>query len=85
MDFAETAPPASGADGRTRCRIPRPYTNVSDEVWTYSVSRLMGFGPYRPAEQDAFVVSLGLDEAYVELELDEALAYLQRREEYLNV
>ncbi|KAL7007185.1 hypothetical protein EMMF5_003411 [Cystobasidiomycetes sp. EMM_F5] len=35
-------------------------------------------------DTDAFVISLGFD-AYVEMELHEAIAYCQRREEYLRV
>lgn len=36
-------------------------------------------------DTESFVVSLGLQDAYVELELEEAIAYSQRREQYLRV
>lgn len=32
-----------------------------------------------------FIVSMGLQDAYVELELEEAVAYAQQREQYLRV
>jgi prefoldin subunit 5 len=34
---------------------------------------------------DTFIVSLGLEDAYAELDLQEAIAFAQRREQYLNV
>lgn len=36
-------------------------------------------------DTDSFIVSLGLQDAYVELELEEAIAYAQRREQYTRV
>ena len=34
---------------------------------------------------ESFIVSLGLQDSYIELELEEAIAYSQRRERYLQV
>lgn len=36
-------------------------------------------------DPEVFIVSLGLQDAYVELELGEAVAYAQQREQYLRV
>lgn len=36
-------------------------------------------------DPEVFIISLGLQDAYIELELEEAIAYLQRRERYLQV
>ncbi|CAD6565183.1 MAG: hypothetical protein CYPHOPRED_005330 [Cyphobasidiales sp. Tagirdzhanova-0007] len=36
-------------------------------------------------DTDVLLVSLGLEDAYIELELEEAIAYAQRREQYLRV
>ena len=46
--------------------------------------RLLPFLPRR-SDPETYIVSLGLEDAYVELELEEAIAYAQQREQYVRV
>ena len=39
----------------------------------------------RRQDTESFIVSLGIEGAHVELELEEAVAYAQRRENFLRV
>lgn len=64
----------------------RKKRKAGDTTLTQNVELAEGF--YVKTEipdTETFIVALGLQDAYVELELEEAVAFCQRREDYLRV